>query len=132
MSPEKFKLGELEIAVLDYIWHHGEGSVRSVHDSLGSARRVSYNTIQSTLERLYRKSLLSREKVSHAFVYRAALSRSELMSRYISDVIEMFADGHDRNALTAFTDWLERADSDTLQELEALLEAKRPKGDKRR
>ncbi len=125
MASYKNKLGDLEMEVLDHLWRNNEGTVRSVHQSVGKARRVSSNTIQSTLERLYRKSLLQREKSGHAYEYRPALTRAELMSRYIGDVIETFADGRNDHVLTAFVDWLDRVDNDTLNELETLLEARR-------
>lgn len=125
MATHKTNLGELEMAVLDHLWQSGEGDVRAVHKVLGTERGVSSNTIQSTLERLYRKSLLSREKVSHAYVYRPTVTRAELMSRYINDVIDTFSDGRGHHALAAFVDWLDRADAETLNQLEALLAEKR-------
>lgn len=125
MATRKTNLGELEMAVLDHLWNSGEGDVRAVHKIVGTEREVSSNTIQSTLERLYRKSLLSREKVRHAYVYRPAVTRPELISRYIDDVIETFSGDRGNHALAAFVDWLDRADAETLEQLEALLAERR-------
>jgi predicted transcriptional regulator len=125
MRPHKIRLGDLEMAVLEHLWSVREGTVRTVHHSVGEPRDVSYNTVQSTLERLYRKSLLVREKAGHAFVYQAAVTRSELMSRYIDEVIETFSNGRTGDAVAAFVDWIDRADTETLDRLEAKLAAKR-------
>lgn len=121
----KLRLGALEMAVLDHLWNTGEGNVRTVHEVVGKVRQVSSNTIQSTLERLHRKSLLTRQKSGHAYLYRPALSRSDLMARYIHNVIDTFTDGNDHHVLTAFVDWLHRADANTLDELEELIESRR-------
>jgi Zn-dependent protease with chaperone function len=45
------------------------------------------NTVQSTLERLYKKELLHREKVSHAYIYTPKVLREELMAQAIGEVI---------------------------------------------
>jgi len=59
-----------------FLWHGGEGAAKAVHKGLGQARGITLNTIQSTLKRLFEKGLLSRDKVSHAHVYRPRVSTS--------------------------------------------------------
>ena len=86
-------LGDLEMAVLEFVWKSGPVDVKHVHQALEQARGLSHNTIQSTLERLYKKKLLRREKISHAYVYRAAIERHELMGRMIDDVVNTLARG---------------------------------------
>ena len=66
MSTSELQLGDLEIAVLEEIWKSERGEARALHERLGKARGISLSTIQSTLERLYRKDLLTRERISHA------------------------------------------------------------------
>ena len=73
-------LGELEIAVLEHLWSNGEFNVKGVHAALGKVRGISHNTIQSTLERLFKKKLLTRKKVSYAYVYQTAVARDELIA----------------------------------------------------
>ena len=48
----------------------------SVHVAL-KARRITLNTVQSTLRRLFDKQLLRREKVSHAHIYSPRLTQPE-------------------------------------------------------
>lgn len=68
-------LGELETAVMAHLWSDGEGCAKAVHVALGKRRGITLNTIQSTLKRLFEKDLLERDKVSHAHVYRARVTR---------------------------------------------------------
>src|SRR6266545_4001116 len=67
--PPLARLGDLETAVLEHVWAAGPCDVKAVHRTLGSRRGITLNTVQSTMERLFRKGLLVREKVSHAYVY---------------------------------------------------------------
>ena len=60
------QLGELEKQVLQYLWNASEADAKQVHVVLGQSRGNSLNTIQSTLDRLFKKGLLSRTKQGHA------------------------------------------------------------------
>ena len=122
-------LGELEIAVLEELWAHGPLDAKATHRIVGARRGIGLNTIQSTLERLFRKQLLRREKVSHAYVYTAAVQREELMERLIGEVVETFSSGHSEPMLTAFVDLAARADDQNLSRLEELIAERRARSE---
>jgi len=113
-------LGDLEMATLEHIWQVGEGDAKSVHAELGVARGITHNTVQSTLDRLHKKHILLRRKVSHAFIYSASFSRSDFLSQAISAVAEMVR-GDTGDILTAFVDFAARTDEQTLSALERTL-----------
>jgi len=96
-----------------------------MHGEIGVRRGISLNTVQSTLERLFRKGLLRREKVSHAYLYTPALQRKELMERLIGDVVETLSDGRPEPMLAAFVDLAARVDEENLARLERLLAERR-------
>ena len=119
-------LGPLEKTVLEYLWENGEGSVIDVHRQIGAATGISVNTIGSTLERLYRKKLLVREKVSHSFQYQTALSREDFLARQLSETIGGLKALSGSGLLASFVDLVAETDDDeTLQELEKLIAEKR-------
>ncbi len=118
----QLNLGDLELAILECLWEYGEGDAKSVHTRLENSRNISSNTVQSALERLTRKDLLSRRKVSHAYVYTSACARSELMGRIIGSIVEDFSRGDAGPALAAFVDYAARADNTNLEELERMIE----------
>jgi predicted transcriptional regulator len=99
-----------------------------VHRGLGVRRGIALNTVQSTLERLHRKGLLRREKVSHAFLYSPALQRKELMVRLIGDLVETFSDGRPEPMLAAFVDLAAQVDEENLARLEQLVAERRAAG----
>lgn len=121
MKQSDLQLGDLEIAVLERIWAGGEHDARALHVELGQQRGISLSTIQSTLERLHRKGLLARRKVSHAYVYESAMARSELMARIVDGVLNRFDGGPSESLIAAFAGYTAVADETTLSELERLI-----------
>jgi predicted transcriptional regulator len=84
-------LGNLEIRVMDIVWARGESSVRDVFGKID--RPLAYTTVMTTLERLFKKGLLLREKSGRAFLYSPAFSRDEWERRRAGDLVAAFLDG---------------------------------------
>ncbi len=118
-------LGELEMAVMDHLWEHGPGDVRAVHGAVGEQRRITPNTVQSTLKRLHEKGLLERRKVSHAYVYGPACTRAQFQRDALDEVVQHLMSGEPDAMLAAFVDLTERAGPEQLERLEALVAARR-------
>lgn len=126
--PRRRHLGELELAVLKYLWSTGSAHAKAVHSTIGTRRGITLNTVQSTLERLYHKGLLSREKVSHAYVYTSQVRREELMTQMIEEVMAVFTGGKPQPMLPTFVDLAARVDEKNLDRLEQLIAARRQAG----
>lgn len=114
-------MGDLESAVIDHLWSGGPAEVKDVQRAVGRPRRITLNTVQTTLKRLYEKGLLSREKVSHAFVYAPALSREEYQRRILDQTIGLLMRGEQEAMVSAFVDLAERAGADQLERLERMV-----------
>ncbi|MGM0482199.1 MAG: BlaI/MecI/CopY family transcriptional regulator [Pseudomonadota bacterium] len=84
------KLGELETLVLKLIWEFGEGSVKDVYQRVQEKRSVTQNTVQSTMERLYRKDLLTRQKQAHAYIYDSRLTKEQLTAQLLGQLMSDF------------------------------------------
>lgn len=121
---DELRLGPLEVAVLRHLWPGERASVKDVHRALGRRRGITLNTVQSAMDRLYRKKLLEREKVSHAFIYAPAVTRAELGTRIIEQAVAQLTD--EPSALvSALVDFAEREGDDMLAELEQLVAERR-------
>lgn len=118
-------LGELESSVMEFLWQGGHGEAKAVHGGLGKARGITLNTIQSTLKRLFEKGLLARDKVSHAHVYRPALSREEFQRGALGELVGALMGGQADAMVSAFVDLTERAGPEHLKRLEALVAERR-------
>src|SRR5881396_595898 len=127
------RLGALEREVLSLVWAHGNTSVRDACEGLGST--VAYTTVMTTMDRLFKKRLLSRHKVGRAFVYRAAVTREELESAIAGELVQTLlqADGSEPlPILSSLVDAVSDRDRALLDELERLVREKRRAVDARR
>ena len=82
-------LGHLELSILEILWQKGESAVRDiiVHLNDGEDTPRAYTTAMTTLDRLYKKKILSRRKVDRAFFYSPLLSREEFDRRRAQNLI---------------------------------------------
>ena len=125
-------LGDLERAVMTHLWEHGAADVKAVHLAITRARRITPNTVQSAMERLYRKGHLAREKVSHAYVYTPRLSREAFGAQIMGDVVRDMLGGTLAPVLAAFVDLTARTGDAELARLERLVAARRAQAGKGR
>jgi len=109
---------------MEHLWAQGSGDVKSVHAAL-KARRITVNTIQSTLRRLYDKELLRRDKISHAHVYSPRLTRQEYQRQVLAEVVGDVLRGEADAALSAFVDLAAEVDEAHLRRLEQLIAERR-------
>jgi predicted transcriptional regulator len=114
-------IGDLERDVLDALWSAGPLNPGAVHERVGAPRGISVNTVSSALKRLQEKGLLTREKVSHAYVYHASVSRTDLQRHFIEAISAQFGEPSGHGLLAAFVDLAEDRGEDTLRRLEKLI-----------
>ena len=115
-------LGELELAVLDHLWERGEADVAEAHAAVGGARAITANTVGSALERLHRKGLARRWKVSHAYRYAATVERGAFHARRMVEAAGGAAALADTGLLAAFVDAVAEVDASTLDRLQDILD----------
>jgi predicted transcriptional regulator len=119
-------LGALEREVMAMIWAHGDMNVREACERLGSG--VAYTTVMTTMDRLYKKHLLSRRKVGRAFVYQAAATRGELEGAVASELVQNLLQRHADEplpVLSSLVDAVSDRDRALLDDLERLVREKR-------
>ena len=75
-GPCKITLGPLEYEVLQIVCESGPLSVRQVLAKM--QRVVGYNTVMTTLARLYKKGLLDRSLSGRAFLYCSSEANAEI------------------------------------------------------
>jgi predicted transcriptional regulator len=119
-------LGKLEREVLDEIWRREEVSVRDVYLAFGES--IAYTTLMTTLDRLFKKKILTRRKDGRAFIYLPAVSPDEFEQGIREDVIDGLL-GHDADAiqpvLACIVDTVSERDRELLDELDRLIKEKR-------
>jgi len=73
---------------MDIVWAEGSGTVEEVSQRLPI--RLAYTTVMTTLDRLFKKGLLLREKHDRAFRYSPAVSPQEVEGHRARALVDRF------------------------------------------
>jgi predicted transcriptional regulator len=117
--------GELQTQVMSALWRLGGGTVEQVRSALPPRYRGAYNTIQTVLNRLAERGLLSRTKAGNAFEYRPVVSEAEYLSRSISQTLAAASLDARQAALARLIGDLDKRELADLQQLAKELGSKR-------
>ena len=123
---QQLVLGPLEMQVMNVAWSVGRCSVRDVVERLNS--KLAYTTVMTTLDRLFKKGLLEREKSERAFLYSPALSSQDWERRRAGDLVAGFLAGPEPSRdllLSSLVDAVGQHDAMLLDELEEKIRKKR-------
>ena len=111
---------------MEAIWRFGSMSVREMHERFSG--RLAYTTLMTTLDRLYKKTLLERRKDGRAFIYEARLNREQFAENVAAG---LFSELLNRSAaqpaplLSCFVDAVGDRDRELLDELDRMVQSKR-------
>lgn len=111
---------------MEVVWRRERVSVRDVRAEL--ARPAAYTTVMTTLDRLYKKGFVERERQGRAFVYRATHSRAQVEGAVAAGLLTgLLQQGTSaaRPLLSNLVDVVAERDDALLDELQALVRAKR-------
>jgi predicted transcriptional regulator len=112
---------KLEQRILSVLWRGGDWSVRDVHAEVDPD--LAYTTIATVLDRLHTKGVAERAKTRGAWRYTAARTREATLGQKVARLLE--GSQPSRPLLVAFLDHVEEADPEALDQLEALIRARR-------
>jgi BlaI family transcriptional regulator, penicillinase repressor len=119
--------GELQTQVMAVVWRLGSGTVEQVRAGLPPRYRGAYNTIQTVLNRLSERGLLSRHRAGNAFEYRPRLSEADYLSRSISQTLAAASMDARQAALAQLIGGLDKDALEDLQRLAREMSEKRRK-----
>jgi BlaI family penicillinase repressor len=122
-------ISETEQAVLKVLWDRKEGTVREVLAALDAqGHDWAYTTVQTLLTRLMAKGYVAADRSGPAHVYRAAVSRGELLQQRLSDLAETFCEGTTSPLMLALVEGSQLTPQEIAQFRELLdkLEAEKP------
>ena len=111
-------LTPLELEIMKVLWN-GSGTVQSVQKGLG--RELAYTTVQTMLNILHRKGKVDRVLADKAYLYRPTVTRKEIESQTIGDVVSRVFGGSAENLVMSMirTDLIS---ADKLRRLQQLID----------
>lgn len=119
-------LGRREREVLAVLRELGSATVQQVAEHLDAS--LAYTTVMTTLDRLFRKGLLDREKVNRAFLYSPSLSARDLEEQRAAHLIRRFfseSDSQPDILVSCLVDAVHDYNTELLDQLESSIRSAR-------
>ena len=119
------QLGPLEQRMLDGLWARGNATVRELIE--GGYHDLAYTTVMTTLDRMFKKGLLTRSAEGRAFRYAPRCSCEELHRQAASHAFRQFLDASPASSLplSFLVEILGERDEQLLEDLRKLVDRKR-------
>jgi predicted transcriptional regulator len=119
------QLGPLEQRLLEALWAKGTATVRELLEE--DHEDLAYTTLMTTLDRLFRKNLLTRVAEGRAFRYAPRFTREELHREVAGSVLRQLLDASPESSLplSYLVEILTERDAHLLDDLQKVVEAKR-------
>jgi predicted transcriptional regulator len=119
------QLGPLEQRMLDGLWVRGSATVRELVER--GCQDLAYTTVMTTLDRLFKKGLLTRSEDGRAFRYAPRFSREELHRQAASHAFRQLLDASPASSLplSFLVEILGERDEQLLEDLRRLVDRKR-------
>lgn len=89
--PKNEQLTPLELEIMNVLWESGPANVQTVQQQL--QRELAYTTVQTMLNILHRKGKVKRTLKDRAYFYKPVVSRRQVVSQTINDVVERLFGG---------------------------------------
>jgi len=124
------EMSDAEREVLKALWDYGPQTVREVLERLAAqGQEWTRSTVITLLQRLERKGYVDSDKSQFAFVFRAAVSREEVMHSRMVELAEEYSQGDAVPLLLAFAERhrFSAAEIERFRKLIDEIEAKRRK-----
>jgi predicted transcriptional regulator len=85
------RLSKLELQIMEALWSRGAASIREIQEAFPGRDRPAYTTVQTTVYRMEKKTVLRRvKKISNAHIFEAVISRHAAQRRLIDDLLSLF------------------------------------------
>ena len=119
------QLGPLEQGLLEALWSRGTATVRELLQE--GYQDLAYTTVMTTLDRLYKKNLLTREAEGRAFRYAPRVTREELHMEVAGEAFRQLLDASPAASLplSYLVEILTERDAQLLDSLREVVERKR-------
>ena len=119
--------GDLQAEVMAAVWKLGEAKVEDVRALRPARNRLAYTTVQTVMNRLTERGLLTRERTGNAFVYRPRYEEADYLAERIGRRLAEASPDVRRRALISLIQDLEPGELAEVARLTARIKRRRGK-----
>ena len=99
-------LGSSELQILDIIWRTGGATVRQVFEEVRKTRNITLPAVMLSMNRLARRGVLNKLPGDRGAMYQPLISRDEMASSLLGDLVDKVLQGSVRPVLSSFVERL--------------------------
>jgi len=88
MQNNNIKPTDSELEILQILWKSGYSTVKDVNDELNKLRSVGYTTTLKTMQIMFEKKLLGRERSGRSHTYVALIKENETKNMLLDKVLQ--------------------------------------------
>lgn len=115
MSQSEPVRGELQQEIMRVLWASSAASVEDVRRALPKSRQGAYNTVQTVLNRLAERGLVTRARDGRALRYTAAISEADYLSSSMDSLLSEATPEGRRAALANLAELLPESELEVLR-----------------
>lgn len=90
---EKTRLAELQLAIMQVLWEHGEATVAKVREALEPERPLAYTTVGTMLAKMEVAGYVTHSSEGRVNVYRPLLQRDDVSRSMVTDLADRLFQG---------------------------------------
>ena len=124
--PKTEQLTPLELEIMNVLWESGPANVQTVQQQL--ERELAYTTVQTMLNILHRKGKVKRTLKDRAYFYKPVVSRRQVVSQTINDVVDRLFGGSAENLVMSLVE-TKHLNAEKLAQLQQLVAESREESD---
>lgn len=114
-------LGTLEAKVVEYIWDSNGATAREVCDHINRKQKISFNAVNTVINRLVDKDILSRTKEGSYWQYKATYSKDELYQMVSGNILKSLVQDKEIFGLASFVEAVDKLSENEKDQLRKLL-----------
>jgi predicted transcriptional regulator len=88
-----YRLGDLQLRILQVLWEKDEATVTDVHQALAEERALAYTTVATMLRKMEVRGLVSHKAEGRTFVYQAEVEEDEVSRGMADHLLECLFEG---------------------------------------
>ncbi len=93
MNEKVFKPTDAELEILKVVWENGPSTVKFVNEKMNENRLVGYTTTLKTMQIMFEKELLGRDRSGRSHTYKALRKEDETQSLMLDKVLDTVFSG---------------------------------------
>ena len=93
MAKRTYRLGNLQLKILKFLWDREAASVADVYDAVGQSAGLAYTTMATMLRKMEARGLVKHRSEGRRFIYQAAVKPDAVSRSMAGDLLERLFEG---------------------------------------